>query len=80
LLKAVIVSAYGDLDNIRTAMNRGAFDFLTKPIDFQDLEITIQKTYELITELKRAFASTINSWPFIMSSISPRHSTLHPAQ
>lgn len=55
LLKAVIVSAYGDLDNIRTAMNRGAFDFLTKPIDFQDLEITIQKTFELITELKRAF-------------------------
>ena len=43
-LKTVIVSAYGDMDNIRTAMNRGAFDFVTKPIDFQDLEITMQKT------------------------------------
>jgi sigma-B regulation protein RsbU (phosphoserine phosphatase) len=43
-LKAVIVSAYGDMPNIRTAMNRGAFDFLTKPIDFADFETTIHKT------------------------------------
>jgi len=42
-LKTVIVSAYGDMENIRTAMNRGAFDFITKPIDFSDLEITIEK-------------------------------------
>ncbi len=41
LLKSVIISAYGDMENIRTAMNRGAFDFLTKPIDFGDLETTI---------------------------------------
>ncbi len=43
-LKTVIVSAYGDMGNIRTAMNRGAFDFITKPIQFDDLEITISKT------------------------------------
>jgi adenylate cyclase len=43
-LATVIVSAYGDMANIRTAMNRGAFDFLTKPIDFADLETTIAKT------------------------------------
>ena len=43
-LKTVIVSAYGDMSNIRTAMNLGAFDFLTKPIDFSDLEITLDKT------------------------------------
>tara|TARA_R110002096_G_scaffold97694_8_gene217699 strand:- start:12072 stop:13232 length:1161 start_codon:yes stop_codon:yes gene_type:complete len=43
ILKTVIVSAYGDMENIRTAMNRGAFDFITKPIDFRDLEITIEK-------------------------------------
>ncbi len=43
-LATVIVSAYGDMANIRTAMNRGAFDFLTKPIDFADLETTITKT------------------------------------
>jgi adenylate cyclase len=42
-LATVIVSAYGDI-NIRTAMNRGAFDFVTKPIDFDDLETTIVKT------------------------------------
>ncbi len=44
-LKTVVVSAYGDLKNIRTAMNRGAFDFITKPIDFGDLEVTIEKTW-----------------------------------
>jgi sigma-B regulation protein RsbU (phosphoserine phosphatase) len=43
LLRSVIVSAYGDMANIRTALNRGAFDFVTKPIDFQDLEITLDK-------------------------------------
>src|SRR4249919_3300632 len=43
-LSTIIVSAYGDMSNIRTAMNRGAFDFLTKPIDFTDLEMTIEKT------------------------------------
>jgi phosphoserine phosphatase RsbU/P len=43
-LRAIMVSAYGDMENIRAAMNRGAFDFITKPINFDDLEITIQKT------------------------------------
>jgi sigma-B regulation protein RsbU (phosphoserine phosphatase) len=43
-LKTVIVSAYGDMENIRTAMNRGAYDFITKPVNFDDLEVTINKT------------------------------------
>jgi two-component system, NtrC family, sensor kinase len=47
-LKAVVVSAYGDIKNIRSAMNRGAFDFVTKPIDFADLEITINKTLNFV--------------------------------
>jgi sigma-B regulation protein RsbU (phosphoserine phosphatase) len=54
LLKSVIVSAYGDMANIRTALNRGAFDFITKPIDFQDLEITINKTIQHAHALKQA--------------------------
>ena len=52
ILKSVIVSAYGDMDNIRTAMNRGAFDFLTKPIDFRDLEVTMEKTLQYVAQLK----------------------------
>src|SRR5437879_7939326 len=48
----IIVSAYGDMSNIRTAMNRGAFDFLTKPIDFGDLEMTIDKPIRPI-EMRR---------------------------
>ncbi|MBL7138017.1 MAG: SpoIIE family protein phosphatase [Bacteroidales bacterium] len=53
-LKTVIVSAYGDMENIRTAMNRGAFDFLTKPINFEDLEITINKTLDEIHQVRRS--------------------------
>lgn len=52
LLKSVIVSAYGDMDNIRTAMNRGAFDFLTKPINFEDLELTMEKTLKHVQQLR----------------------------
>jgi len=51
-VKAIIVSAYGDMANLRTAMNRGAFDFVTKPVDLQDLEITIHKTLEDIAKLR----------------------------
>jgi adenylate cyclase len=50
----IIVSAYGDMSNIRTAMNRGAFDFLTKPIDFGDLEMTIDKTVRHVEMLRDA--------------------------
>ena len=53
LLKAVIVSAYGDMDNIRTAMNRGAFDFITKPINFEDLDLTVQKTIKYVSQLRQ---------------------------
>ena len=53
-LSTIIVSAYGDMANIRTAMNRGAFDFLTKPIDFVDLETTIVKTVRQVEVLREA--------------------------
>jgi signal transduction histidine kinase len=55
-LSTIIVSAYGDMANIRTAMNRGAFDFLIKPIDFLDFETTIAKTIrhaEVLREARR---------------------------
>src|SRR5713101_1095962 len=51
-VRAIIVSAYGDMTNLRTAMNRGAFDFVTKPVDLNDLEITIRKTLEDIAKLR----------------------------
>ena len=53
-ISTIIVSAYGDMTNIRTAMNRGAFDFVTKPIDFLDLETTIAKTIRHIGLLREA--------------------------
>jgi adenylate cyclase len=48
----VIISAYGDMENIRTAMNRGAFDFLTKPINFEDMEITRQKALDEVLKVR----------------------------
>lgn len=52
MLKSVVVSAYGDMENIRTAMNLGAFDFITKPINFDDLEITMQKAILHVNQMK----------------------------
>ena len=52
LLKTVMVSAYGDMENIRVAMNCGAFDFVTKPVNFDDLEKTIEKTIKQVSQLK----------------------------
>ncbi|OGX81205.1 adenylate/guanylate cyclase domain-containing protein [Hymenobacter glacialis] len=51
-MKTVMVSAYGDLANLRTAMNRGAFDFVVKPVDFADLELTIEKTADQVRQLR----------------------------
>jgi class 3 adenylate cyclase/FixJ family two-component response regulator len=50
--KTVMVSAYGDMENIRVAMNRGAFDFVTKPVNFEDLELTVEKTIRYVNQMK----------------------------
>jgi adenylate cyclase len=52
LLKAIMVSAYGDMQNIRTAMNRGAYDFVCKPVDFDDLDLTMEKTILHVRQLQ----------------------------
>lgn len=54
LLKTVVVSAYNDMLNLRVAMNRGAYDFVTKPIDFEDLEATVRKTWREIEMMRDA--------------------------
>jgi signal transduction histidine kinase len=53
-ISAIIVSAYGDMANMRTAMNRGAFDFLVKPLDFLDFETTIAKTIRHVEVLRES--------------------------
>ena len=81
LLRSVIVSAYGDMENIRTAMNRGAYDFITKPIDLKDLEITIEKSLKEIEQYKIglsahdkliAFKQELDIASAIQSSILPK--------
>ena len=56
-IRSVIISAYGDMQNIRTAMNRGAFDFVTKPLDFDDLKVTIARTLRHLVEWREALSS-----------------------
>ena len=52
LLRVIMLSAYSDMNNIRAAMNMGAYDFITKPIDMKDLELTIKRTMEEVKQLK----------------------------
>ena len=52
MVKAVMVSAYGDMLNIRTAMNRGAFDFVFKPVNFDDLDVTVAKTMQHVSQMR----------------------------
>ena len=52
LIKSVVVSAYGDMENIRVAMNRGAFDFICKPVNFEDLRLTMEKTIDSVRQSK----------------------------
>ena len=56
-VRSIIISAYGDMKNIRTAMNRGAFDFVTKPLDFDDLQLTIDRTLAHLVEWREALSS-----------------------
>src|SRR5271170_4540449 len=74
-LSTIIVSAYGDMANIRLAMNRGAFDFLTKPIDFVDLETTIAKTIrhiEILREARRRQAEAERAHASLSRYFSPK--------
>jgi adenylate cyclase len=89
-LRTVVVSAYGDMGNIRTAMNRGAFDFVTKPIEFADLETTIRKTLAHLgeyrdlnrrraeAELARATLSRYFS-PSVVDALSAGGAALQPS-
>lgn len=56
-IRAIILSAYGDMQNIRTAMRRGAFDFITKPIDFDDLQESIDRTWRHLDAWRAALSS-----------------------
>ncbi len=86
LLRAVVVSAYGDMQNIRTAMNLGAYDFVTKPIDFVDLETTIDKTIgdiKTIREVERKRQDAERAQFTLARYMSPnlaKHLSEHPEQ
>lgn len=87
LYRTVVVSAYGDMTNIRTAMNRGASDFITKPINLQDLEVTILKTIDQYVAIKKGLSAQYEMLEFakeldiernIQQSFIPHDFTIFP--
>ena len=87
-LRTIMVSAYSDIENIRAAMNNGAFDFITKPINFQDMEITIERSFENLAEVREAKRShddllvlkkELSLAQKIQQSILPTEFDLHPS-
>jgi class 3 adenylate cyclase len=78
----IMVSAYGDMQNIRSAMNRGSFDFLMKPVDFQDLDVTIEKTLKHVEEQrKRARSDQENAVlrQFVSATVTDRLRSFGPS-
>ncbi|MBA2727972.1 MAG: SpoIIE family protein phosphatase [Parachlamydiaceae bacterium] len=55
--QTVVISAYGDMSNIRKAMNSGASDFITKPVDLKDLELTLKGAIDEFTYVKQMIAA-----------------------
>ncbi len=74
-LKCIMVSAYGDMENIRSAMNQGAFDFTTKPINLEDLERTIERRPNKSPSSSRHKRNTRSSNPSKTTCTSPRRSS-----
>ena len=73
-LRCIVVSAYGDMKNIRTAMNRGAFDFITKPVDFDDLNVTIERTLDHLEQWREASAAR-DKFVALQNELQLAHST-----
>ncbi len=46
-IEVIIMTAYGKIEDAVGAMKSGAFDYLTKPIDLDELEILIRRAIEL---------------------------------
>jgi len=45
----ILITAYGDIEMAVDAMKNGAHDFLTKPVEFDRLEKSLQRAYELVS-------------------------------
>ena len=54
--RSVVLSAYGDMKNIRAAMALGAVDFVVKPVDFDDMRGTIERTLHNLTQWREVVA------------------------
>lgn len=53
LIPCIVISAYGNISLMRSAMRSGAHDFLIKPTDFNDLAETVSKASKIAHERKK---------------------------
>jgi DNA-binding NtrC family response regulator len=44
----IIITAYGDISSAVEAIKLGAFDYMTKPFDFEDIKIVINTAFKVI--------------------------------
>jgi adenylate cyclase len=40
---SIVITAYGDVERLQQAINEGAFNFLSKPLDFESLQQTLDR-------------------------------------
>jgi DNA-binding NtrC family response regulator len=52
-LEAIMLTAHGSIETAIQAMRQGAYDYLTKPFQFPELEVHVQKAYEKVRLARR---------------------------
>lgn len=72
-IKTIIVSAYGDTKTLRSAMNKGVFDFVTKPVDFNELADAIKRTIALY----EPHSTSLYTYQRLLAATFPKGIDLH---
>ncbi len=67
----VVISGHGDIEACRRAFRNGAVDFLSKPVDEQDLIDAIQKAQDMLASAERAAAERAET-AVLLASLTAR--------
>lgn len=68
---AIVISGHGDIEACRRAFRNGAVDFLSKPVDEQDLIDAIQKGQEVLDRSLRQLAQRAETLS-LLAALTPR--------
>ncbi len=79
----IMVTAFGDIDTAVEAMRKGAHDFLTKPLKFEQLEKSLERAGELVSmrrELEQYRQSQVRNTGFLIGKSKKMLDTLEKAR